>query len=44
MKNGEEVYSFLLKFQGIQDQRTFVGSTPDPEFMVRTALNAITED
>lgn len=44
MQKGEEIDPFLLRLQGIRDQLTFVRSTPNPEFMVRTALNAITED
>ena len=30
--------------QRIRDQVTFVGATPDPKFMVRTALNVVTKD
>lgn len=44
MQKGEEIDPFLLRLQGIQDQLTSVGSTLDPEFMIRTALNAVTED
>jgi len=44
MQKGEEIDPFLFMLQGIRDQLTFVRSTPDPEFMVRTALNAPTED
>lgn len=28
----------------VQDQLIYVGSTPNPRFMVKTALNAVTED
>ena len=38
MQKGEEIDPFLLKLQVIRDQLTSMGSTPDPEFMVRTAL------
>ena len=44
MQKGEEIAPFLLRLQGIRDQLTSVGSTPNPEFMVRTALNVVTED
>lgn len=44
MQKGEEIDSFLLRLQGIHEQLTSVGSTPDPEFMIRTALNAVSED
>lgn len=44
MQKGEEIDPFLLRLQGIRNQLTFVGSTPDPYFMVRTALNAISEE
>ena len=44
MQKGEEINPFLLRLQGIRDQLTFAGSTLDPEFMVRIALNAVTED
>ena len=30
--------------QEIRDQLTSIGATPDQEFMVRTALNAVSED
>jgi len=43
MQKGEEIDHFL-RLQGIRNQLTFVGSTLDPEFMVRTALNAVFED
>ena len=44
MQKGEEIDPFLLRLQGIRDQLTFVGFILDPEFMVRIALNAVTED
>lgn len=43
-QKGEEIGPFLLRLQGIRDQLTSVGSTPYPKFMVRTSLNAVTED
>lgn len=44
MQKGEEIDPFLLRLQGICDQLTSVGATPDPKFMVRTARNAVTQD
>ncbi|CAA3019302.1 Hypothetical predicted protein [Olea europaea subsp. europaea] len=44
MQKGEEIDPFLLRLQGIHDQLNFVGSTPNLKFMVRTALNVVTED
>ena len=44
MQKGEEIDPFLLRLQGIHDQLTSMGSTLDPEFMVRIALNVVTED
>lgn len=44
MQKGEEIDPFLLRLQGITNQLTFMGSTPDPEFLVRTTLNAIPEE
>ena len=44
MQKGEEIDLFLLKLQGIRGQLTSVGSTSDPDFMVRTGLNAVSED
>ena len=41
---GEQIDPFLLRLQEIHDQLTSVGSTPDPEFMVRTALNVVSEE
>ncbi len=43
MQKGEEIDPFLLKLQGICDQLTSVGATPDAEFMVKVALNVVTE-
>lgn len=44
MQKGEEINPFLLRLQRIHDQLTSVGATLDPEFMVRIALNAVTEN
>ena len=44
MQKGEEIDPFLIRLQGIRDQLASVGATPDVGFMVRTALNAVTED
>lgn len=44
MQKGEEIDRFLLRLQGIRDQLTSVGSTHDPEFMVRIALNAVSKE
>jgi len=44
MQKGEEINPFLLRLQGIRDQLNFIGSTLDPEFIVRIALNAVTKD
>ena len=44
MQKGEEINPFLLMLHGIRDQLTSVGAKLDIEFMVRTALNAVTED
>lgn len=44
IQKGEEIDPFLLRLQRIGDQLTSVGSTPVPDFMVRTALNVVIED
>ena len=44
MQKGGEIDSFLLRLQGICDQLTSVEATSDREFMVRTAINAVSED
>ena len=44
MQKREETYSFLLRLQGIRDRLTSAGSTLDPEFIVKTALNAVFEE
>ena len=43
MQKGEEIDHFLFRLQGIRDQLTSMGSTPGPEFMVRTTLNAVSQ-
>jgi len=44
MQKGEQIDPFLLRLQEIRNQVTFVGSTPDPEFMDRIALNTVSEE
>lgn len=44
MQKGEEIHPFLLKLQGIRDHITSMGSTLVPEFLVRTTMNAISEE
>lgn len=40
MYKGDQIDPFLLRLQEIHDQLTSIGSTPDPDFMVRTTQNA----
>ena len=44
MQKGEQIDPFLLRLQEIHDLLTSVGSTLDLELMVRTALNAVSEE
>ena len=44
MQKGEKIDPSLLKLQEIHNQHTSVGSTPDIEFMVKTALNAVSKE
>ena len=44
MKKGEPIDTFLGGLNEIRDQLTFIEATPDQELMVRTALNAVSED
>ena len=44
MAKGEEIDHFLSKLQSIRDQLTGMGVKVDDNVMVRTALNAVTED
>lgn len=44
MQKGEQIDLYLSRLEDIRDQLTSRGATPDQEFMVRTALNAISED
>jgi len=44
MQKGEEFDPFLLRLQRIPGQLTSAGATPNAKFMVRTALNVVTED
>ena len=43
-QKGERINHFLYRLKEIQDQLTSIGSTPDQELMVRTALNAVSEE
>lgn len=44
MQKGEQINHFLSRLQGIRDQLTSIGATPDQELMVRTTLNAVFEE
>ena len=44
MQKGEHIDLYLIRLQEVWDQLTSIGSTPDPEFMVKTALNAVYEE
>jgi len=44
MKKGEQIDPFLGRLKEIRDQLTSIGAMPDPKLMVRTALNAVSED
>ena len=44
MATGEEIDHFLSRLQSIRDQLTGMGVKVDDDVMVRTALNAVTED
>ena len=44
MSKGEEIDPFLFKLQSIHDQLTAMGVKVVDDIMVRTALNAVTED
>ena len=44
MQKGEQRDVFLGRLKEIRDQLTSIGATPDQELMVRTALNAVSED
>jgi len=44
MQKGEQIDSLLLRLQEIRYQLTSVGSIPDPGFMVRIALNAVSKE
>ena len=43
MQKGDQIDLFL-KLQEIHDQHTSIGSTPNSDFMVRTAMNAVSEE
>lgn len=44
MKKGEPIDTFLRGLNEIRDHLTSTEATPDQELMVRTALNAVSED
>ena len=44
MQKGEQIEVFLGRLKEIHDQLTSIGATPDEELMVRTTLNAVSED
>ena len=44
MKKGQSIDTFLEGLNEIRDQFTVIGATPDQELMLRTALNAVSED
>ena len=44
MHKGEEINPFLFRLQTIKDQLIAMGATPDDGIMVRTALNAVTDE
>jgi len=44
MQKGEQIDTFLGRLKEIRDQMTSIGATPDEKMLVRTALNAISED
>jgi len=44
MKKGEQIDTFLGGLNEIQDQLTAIEAMPDQELMVRTTLNAVSED
>ena len=44
MYKGEEIDPFLFRLPTIRDQLIVMGSIPDNGLMVRTALNAVTDE
>ena len=44
MQKGEEIDPFLFRLQTIRDQLVGMGATPDDGLLVRTALNAVSEE
>ena len=44
MTKGEEIEPFLSRLQAIWDQLTDMGVKMEDDVMVRTALNAVTEE
>ena len=44
MRKGKEIDPFLFRLQTIQYQLVGMGATPDEGLLVRTALNAVSEE
>ena len=44
MTKGEDIEHFLFRLQSIRDQLTAMGATVDDAVIVRTALNAVTNE
>ena len=44
MTKGEDMEHFLFRLQSIRDQLTSTGATVEDDVMVRTALNAVTNE
>lgn len=44
MQKGEQIDHFLGRLYEIRDQLTSIGATLDQELMVRTTLNAVSEE
>ena len=44
MTKGEDIEHFLFRLQSIRDQLTATGATVDDAVIVRTALNAVTDE
>ena len=44
MQKGEQIDTFLGQLKEIWDQLTSIGAMPNEKMLVRTALNAVSED
>ena len=44
MTKGEDIEHFLFRLQSIRDQLTATGATVDDAVIVKTALNAVTDE